>query len=146
VYVGEEDTGVWKFMAEPNQPTTATLLPMSTQSNPNIAYDVEGLTIYYAPDSTGYLIVSSQGNNSYAVFELQGNNKYLGNFTIGKGAIDGTSITDGIDVTHQDLGGKFKSGMFIAQDDHNTDDSGKSWPQNFKLVAWEKIAKAISQF
>lgn len=143
VYMGEEDKGIWKVAAEPDQPSTPVLLADSGNSNPAIAYDIEGLTIFYATDSTGYLIASSQGNNTYAVFEREGGNRYLGSFGILGGAIDGTYDTDGIDVTGSNLGGPFASGLFVAQDGANTDEQGKMMPQNFKLVGWEKVSDAL---
>lgn len=146
-YIGEEVRGIWKFRAEPDQPINMTFIAQSGQENPNITYDIEGLTIYYASDSTGYLISSSQGNNSYAVFERQGKNHYLGSFAIGASAtIDDTYDTDGIDVTAANLGAPFVSGLFIVQDGDNTDANGKHISQNFKLIAWDKIAAVIKGF
>lgn len=146
IYIGEEDKGIWKFLAEPDQPATMRLLTKSGEDNPNIKYDVEGLTIYYKSKDKGYLLASSQGNNSYAVFEREGDNHYLGSFSINNDKIDGTAETDGIDVTAQTLGEPFGSGLFIVQDGFNTDESGKPLPQNFKLIAWKKIEKIIKSF
>ncbi|MFC2115620.1 phytase [Bacteroidota bacterium] len=139
LYVGEEGRGIWKFNAEPDDTLGPQFIEGSDDSNPKIQYDVEGLTIYYAPGNKGYLIASYQGNNTYAIFERGGTNKYLGSFEIKDNGIDGVVETDGIDVTNLNLGGTFSKGVFIAQDGFNTD--GESvLPQNFKLVSWEKIA------
>lgn len=147
VYIGEEMRGIWKFAAEPDQPTDMTFIAQSDEKNTNITYDIEGLTIYHATDSTGYLIASSQGNHSYAVFERAGDNAYLGSFVIGDSEqIDGTFDTDGIDVTPHDLGAPFTSGLFIVQDGYNKNAEGEAVPQNFKLIAWEKVAEVIRQF
>ncbi len=74
--------------------------------------DIEGLTIYYAPNGKGYLMASSQGNNSYAMYERQGKNRYVANFEITDGEkIDGTSDTDGIDVLGFGLGPKYPYGI-----------------------------------
>ena len=108
-----------------------------------IAYDIEGLCIYAATDSTGYLIASSQGNNSYAIFERQGSNRYLASFVIGDGAFDGTYDTDGIDVTASNLGGVFGKGLFVAQDGDNRDEKLKALPQNFKLVPISEVLKTV---
>jgi 3-phytase len=66
------------------------------------------------------LIASSEGDNSYAVYTRTGDNAYLGAFRIvdGKG-IDGSSDTDGIDVTTANLGSAFPRGLFVAQDGSN---------------------------
>lgn len=139
LYVGEEKRGIWKFHAEPDSDREPQLILESDNSNPRISYDIEGLAIYYAGKGRGYLIASSQGNNTYAIFEREGDNKYLGSFEIVDGAIDGTSGTDGIDVTNINLGGEYSDGLFVTQDDKNLDGDVLR-PQNFKGVDWEKIA------
>lgn len=146
VYFGEEDKGIWRIAAAPDAVATPQFIPNSGLSNPNIKFDVEGLAIYPTSASDGYLIASSQGNNTYAVFERQGNNRYLGSFAIGDFAIDGTSDTDGIEVTAFPLGTAFPKGLFVAQDGGNKDAMGKLTGQNFKLVSWEKIEQVIKTF
>jgi len=145
LYVGEEDTGIWKFEADPLSVGDGLLLPMSREKeNANIKFDIEGLAIYSLPDGDGYLIASSQGNNSYAVFERQAPNKYLGSFKIVKGAVyDGSEGTDGLDITSFPLGNRFPSGLLVVQDGNN-DDNGIAMPQNFKLIRWDSIAIKFS--
>ena len=145
VYFGEEDRGIWRVAADPGQPATPTLIPNTGAANPHLAYDIEGLAIFPLSDTTGYLLASSQGNNTYAVFDRQ-DNRYLGSFCIGDGAIDGTFDTDGIEACARPLGPAFPKGLFVAQDGANTDAAGQPLPQNFKLVAWEKIAAVIATF
>ena len=53
--------------------------------------------------------------------------------------IDGLSNTDGVGVASVFLGPGFPTGVFVAQDGHNTGGN-----QNFKLVPWENIATAIT--
>jgi 3-phytase len=146
IYIGEEDKGVWKFRSDSTDTPQLLLVPNSGQNNPNITYDVEGMAIYPTSSTTGYLVVSSQGNNSYAIFERQGNNRYIGSFQLGNGPIDGTFDTDGLDICAERLNKQYPKGLFVAQDGNNTDASGKTEPQNFKLVSWEKIWKVIEQF
>lgn len=146
LYVGEEDKGVWKISADVADNSGPVLVPNTSQTNPTITYDIEGLTIFPTTDSTGFLLVSSQGNNSYAVFERQGENRYLGSFRIGDGPIDGTFDTDGIDVCAKNLGGIFSKGVFVAQDGANVNTAGRAEPQNFKLVSWEKIEAVLKNF
>ncbi|HJQ79719.1 MAG TPA: phytase, partial [Lacipirellulaceae bacterium] len=61
VYVGEENAGIWKYSAEPGGGSARTQVDR-TGSGGHLDADVEGLTIYYATNGTGYLIASSQGN------------------------------------------------------------------------------------
>ena len=139
LYVGEEERAIWKFNAEPDNNDLPQMILESDESNEKISYDIEGLTLYYAKKGKGYLIASSQGNDSFAIFERGGENKYLGSFEITDGTLDGTEGTDGIDVCNLNLGDPFSKGMFIVQDDENTNE-GSVKPQNFKGVSWEKIA------
>jgi len=140
LFVGEEQNGIWKLSAEPEGGDEKILIPNSGVSNKNIAYDIEGLTIYYAPQGKGYLIASSQGNFSYAIFERAGENNYISSFRIVSGIIDGAEETDGIDVTNLSAGKAFSSGLFVVQDGFNFDSDEKQ-PQNFKFVSWDKIAE-----
>jgi len=137
LYVGEEDVGVWKYGAEPQDGSARTLVD---STGGHLRADVEGMTIYYAGDGTGYLIVSSQGNNTFVVYEREGDNSYMGTFRIvGNGPIDGCNETDGIDVTNVGLGGAFAGGLFVAHDGENSGGSNS----NFKLVGWGSIAGAL---
>jgi 3-phytase len=100
---------------------------------------VEGLTIAYGPNRTGYLLASSQGNNSYTVYLREGSNHYIRTFRVKDGnGIDGTQDTDGIDVTTANLGSSYPNGLFVAQDGSNTTADGTAF-QNYKLVPLQYI-------
>jgi len=132
-YVGEEEVGIWEFGAESDDGKDKMMVD---SVGIHIVPDVEGLTIYYSNDLTGYLIASSQGNNTYVIYEREGNHNYRGTFQIVDGErIDGTTDTDGIDVSNFNLGPSFPNGLFIAQDGDNEGEN-----QNFKYVRWESIA------
>ena len=133
LYVGEEEAGIWKFGAEPTDHVEGGMIDTVGL---HMVPDVEGLTIYYASDSTGYLIASSQGNNTYVIYNRSGDNRYVGTFRIVDGeTIDGTSDTDGIDITNVALGSVFPQGLFVVQDGENP-----GAHQNFKCVPWDNIA------
>jgi len=144
LYVGVEEGGIYRFDASADGGIAGTLIANSSEENPNIKYDVEGLTIYTNDDQNGYLIASSQGNNSYAVFERSGENKYLGSFIITDGSIDGAEETDGIDATHLNLGENFPNGVFICQDGYNYNGDEKV-SQNFKIVDWRDLQKVLNE-
>jgi large repetitive protein len=132
LYVSEEDVGVWKYSAEPDGGMTRT--QVDVVGGGQLTADVEGLTIAYGPGDTGYLIASSQGSSSFAVYRRDGDNAFVRSFKIKDAAVDGTTITDGIDVTTAPLGPAFPNGMFVAHDNNNLPDN-----QNFKLVPLEQI-------
>jgi 3-phytase len=134
LYIGEEDVAIWKYGAEPGAGSTRTQVD-KTGAGGHLVSNIEGLTIAYGNKGRGYLIASSQGNNTYVIYRREGSNQYVKTFSIVDGpGIDGTTDTDGIDVTTANLGPVFPDGLFVAQDGHN--DSGH---QNFKLVPWQLI-------
>ena len=142
VYVSEETVAIWKLGAEPTDGNTKVMVDRPISQGGHFQPDIEGLTIYYKSNGTGYLIGSSQGNGSFTVYTREGNNSYLGTFNIADGAIDAVNGTDGIDVTNFPLGPSFPYGVFIAQDGGNTDGS-VAGNQNYKLVPFQSIAGAL---
>lgn len=136
LYIGEEDSGIWKYQAEPDAGTDRTRVD-SVGTGGHLVADVEGLTIAYEKDGMGYLIASSQGNNTFVIYRREGANEYVRSFRILSGnGIDEVTETDGIHVTTANLGQAFPNGVFIAQD--GLDDTGK---QNFKLVPWQLVIR-----
>ncbi len=143
LFLGEETRGIWATSADAAKPDALTMvLPVGA----NLAADVEGMAIYRQPGAkpdTGYLIVSSQGDSSYVVLDAQAPYKVRGRFKVGfnlPAGIDGTSETDGLDVTSANLGGAYAQGMLVIQDGYKRLPDG---PQNFKYVAWGDVAKAL---
>jgi 3-phytase len=139
-YISEENVGIWKYGAEPNAGTKR--IQIDSVGSGHLIADVEGLTIYYARNGKGHLIASSQGNNSYNIYDRGGINSYIGSFSIDDGKVDGANDTDGIDVISFGLAKEFPNGLFIAQDGENMD-GDKKLNQNFKIVRWEKISRAL---
>lgn len=135
LYVGEEDRGIWRFDAAPEESSSGTLI--HDISDPYLRADVEGLTIYYAAQGAGYLLASSQGSNTYAVFERGGDNAFLTSFQIVEGQFDAAVESDGIEITSASLGPLWPDGLFIAHDDHN-----EGFSRNFKLVSWADVVAA----
>ena len=142
LYLGEEDVGLWRYSAEPDGGTARKSIDTTAEGG-HLTADVEGMGLYLQPDGKGWLVVSSQGSNDYAVYRRDGNNEYVGRFSVvanDASGIDGISETDGLDVSSANLGGAYAQGIFIAQDGRNITPSER---QNFKFVAWEKIASAM---
>jgi Ca2+-binding RTX toxin-like protein len=116
--------------------------------------DVEGLTIYYADNGTGYLLASSQGDSTYAVFSRTGNNEYLGSFAVGSSnGVDSVEESDGADVINVPLGSQFPFGLLVVQDGNNDpavviNDDGEieNASSNFKFIPWQQVATAFPDF
>ncbi|MCC6800735.1 MAG: phytase [Anaerolineae bacterium] len=140
-YLAEEDVAIWRFDAEPDGAVEPVAIDR-VGKNGRLEDDIEGLTIYYAAGGGGYLIASSQGSDDYVVYSRGETPAYLGRFSIeASDALDGTSDTDGIDVTNAALGAAFPEGVFVAQDGRNTAPNAN---QNFKFVSWAEIAAGLA--
>jgi 3-phytase len=141
LYVGEEDVAIWKYGADPRTGSRRTAV--DTVEAGRLRDDVEGLGLYLGPGGTGYLIASSQGDDTYAVYRREGDNAWVGKFHVVANeelGIDGASETDGLDVSSAPLGPRFPHGLLAVQDGRNLMPKDR---QNFKLVSWVEIARAL---
>ena len=141
LFLGEERRGVWTTSADAAKPDAlAMVLPVG----PQLTADVEGMALYHGRHGApSYLVVSSQGDSSYVVLDATAPYKVRGRFRVGfnlAAGIDGTSETDGLEVTSANLGGPYAQGMLAIQDGYKRLPDG---PQNFKYVAWADVAKAL---
>ena len=134
LYVAEEDVGLWRFDARTNGVGMPTKI--ATADGSNLVADAEGVAIAPIGEREGYVLVSSQGDNAYAVYRLA-DDSYVGRFRV-IDAIGGAEETDGIELMLGDFGASYPGGLFVAQDGHNAPAA-----QNFKLVAWDDIARAL---
>jgi myo-inositol-hexaphosphate 3-phosphohydrolase len=141
LYVSEEDTGLWRYGAEPTAGSARVLVDNVGPSG-NLVFDVEGVTLAEIGVGSGYLIVSAQNvsrprQSYFAVYDRQ-TNAYLSSFRIGAGAnADGCERTDGISAHFGDLGPDFPQGLFVCQDNGNS--SPAPGNQNFKMTRLERV-------
>ena len=141
LYIAQEDIGgIWRYGAEPGDPTGGTRVVSTTENGGDIVQDIKGISIYYGSGGTGYLLAASQGSNRFHAY-TRDDNRPLGAFAIPAGnGIDAVTGMDGIDVTNFGVGGPFPQGFFVTQDTAN--DNGQR--QNFKAVPWQSIAAAYT--
>jgi 3-phytase len=83
--------------------------------------------------------VSSQGDNAYALYRLPGMEP-AGRFRIAAGRFGATSETDGVALMGGSFGPDYPAGLFVAQDGDNAPNA-----QNFKLVSWADVLRAVGQ-
>lgn len=143
LYVAEEDVGLWKYRADARGGARRRLVDRVGGASGLVA-DLEGVAIWRGPAGRGYVVLSNQGANNYAVYRREGNNAFVGLFAVvpgGAAAIDGTSDTDGLEVTSAALGAKLPAGLLVVQDGHN---EPAGLRQNFKLVSWRDVAAALA--
>ncbi|MBN2279541.1 MAG: phytase [Candidatus Marinimicrobia bacterium] len=140
LYVGEEENCIWKYSTDATTGESREKLVMSGAENSKIAYDIEGLGLYYMPNGEGYLIASSQGNFSYALFDRK-KGHYLTSFSVVDGTIDGVQETDGLEILNLSLNEEFDSGLLVVQDGYNYN-KDKKYSQNFKYIRWQDIVNS----
>lgn len=133
LYVAEEDVGLWRFSAEEDGGDQGRLIAKIGEHG--LAADCEGVTIYYASNGKGYVILSSQGNNTFKVFDRSPENTFIGTIDPAAGKLGKVSGTDGLEVTNRPLGPLFPKGLLILQDG-----TKKTEGQRFKLYSWEEVA------
>ena len=131
LYLTSESGGLWEFGAEPDASTPGTSI--AAVGTNGLTADVEGVTIYYAANGQGYLIISSQGNSTFKVYERQAPHSFVGTFTV-----HGVMHTDGIDVINVPLPlkGNPSQGLFAL---HN----GRKSPYPVEIVSWENIVQVL---
>jgi len=132
IYIGQERKGIWELNAFPSFDSQKKLI---FKKSKNFKPDFEGLALRDDGNGEGYLIASVQGSNGYLIIDRKSLDAKMFFRIIDGDKIDGTTETDGIDVTSIKTS-KFPNGFFIAQDDDND-----GLNQNFKLVDWNKILK-----
>lgn len=135
LYVAEEDVGLWRFDARADGATTP--IAVARADARNLVADAEGVALAPEGASGGYVLVSSQGDNAYAVYRLA-DDSYVGRFRIMPGALGGTEETDGIELALGSFGADYPEGLFVAQDGVNPPRA-----QNFKLVSWAEVKRAL---
>lgn len=141
LFVGEEDAGIWRFAAEPDAAVAGEQIILV--DGETLVDDVEGLALATHGDNQ-YLIASSQGNDSYVVYDAAAPYALRLRFRVSTNpqlAIDGSSETDGLEVTTRSLGPGFEQGALIVQDGRNRmPEQG----QNLKLVPWADILQQLN--
>lgn len=140
LFLGEERKGLWVMAADAAAPVR---MEMALKVGQVLHADVEGMGLYHGKEES-YLVVSSQGSNSYVVLDALPPYKVRGSFQVGfnvGAGIDGTSETDGLDVSSRNLGKGYEQGVVVIQDGYKHLPGG---PQNFKYVRWSDIAEALA--
>ncbi len=141
LFIAEEEFGLWKYAAEPDQGNERTLID-SVEGDHMVA-DVEGLSIWHGEGGTGFIVASNQGADNYLLYRLEGDHAYVGKFHVvadPAAGIDGVSETDGLDVTSAPLGADYPEGLLVLQDGRNIAPADR---QNFKFVSWKAIREAL---
>ncbi len=135
LFVGEEDRGIWAFDARAAASPEGRLV--AAVDGTHLVADVEGLALAPQGRRGGWLMASSQGDNAYALLSLP-DLRPAGRFRIAADKFGATQETDGIAYHAGNFGKRYPAGLFIAQDGDNAPAA-----QNFKLVSWRDVLRAL---
>lgn len=141
LFIAEEDVGLWKYSAEPEGGDARSAV--DKVDGGHLTADAEGVSLYYGPDGTGFIVLSNQGEDNYAVYRREGANEFVGKFHVianEASGIDGASETDGLDVVSAPLGTGFPMGLLVVQDGRNLMPAER---QNFKYVSFKDVLEAL---
>ncbi len=149
LFVGEEDVGVWHFQAAAAAETTGELVISANDEQGPLVADVEGMALLpagtFKAQSKPLLLISSQGNDSYVLYEATAPFAFVQRFRVGTNPslnIDGSSETDGLDLTVKSLGPAFPFGAIAIQDGRNRmPEAG----QNLKLVPLQQLEAVLKR-
>lgn len=141
LFVGEEERGIWRYGAEPSDPSDNPVLVDRAGPGGHLVADVEGLAVLDTGGGDGYLVASSQGDSRFVVYRRRADHSFVGHFQVGAGGlndVDGCDDADGIEVVNRPLGPTFPGGLFVCHDGENGDEES-----NFKLVPLELILRTL---
>ena len=149
LYVGEEDVGVWTFAADATAAVAGKLVISANDEQGPLVADVEGMALLpagtFKTQSKPLLLISSQGNDSYVLYEATAPYAFVQRFRVGTNpqlGIDGSSETDGLDLTVKSLGPAFPFGAIAIQDGRNRmPEAG----QNLKLVPLQQLEAVLKR-
>jgi 3-phytase len=135
LYVGEEDRGIWAFDARADGPVAGRLV--APVDGRHLVADVEGLALWPHGRRGGLLVASSQGDNAFALYQLPAMTP-AGRFRVSGGAFGSVEETDGIALAPGSFDRRFPQGLLVVQDGDNA-----PLAQNFKLISWREVMRAM---
>lgn len=128
VYYSDEQTGVRKYMADPDANDDKEL---AIFAETGFSDDHEGIAIYKTGAKTGYILVSNQGSQTFMVYPRDGGEE--GNYPLLAEIPVKAMETDGADAVSTPLGPQFPKGIFVAM----------STDKTFHFYDWRMIVKRL---
>ncbi len=129
MYICDENARVLKYRADPDERNDGLAGVFGLRDG--IESDREGINIYRCADTTGYILLSSQGNAQIKVYDR------LTNAFKGTVIPEGMQDCDGLDVTAVPLGPKFPHGLAAF---HRGSNAGSQ----YGFYDWSDIATGLN--
>ncbi|MCY1080400.1 myxosortase-dependent phytase-like phosphatase [Archangium lansingense] len=140
LYVVEQNVGIWRYGAEPDDDDARTLVDGVTGGG--LSVPLGGVALYTASGVRGYLLAVNGGENAVRIYERDpAAHTFRGSFTVvADGGIDAVDRPRHLVVTNRALGSRFPLGMLAVHDSTNTVGNN----ENLKLVPWQSIATGFT--
>jgi 3-phytase len=132
VYYSDEQFGIRKYKADPSLNDNQEIALFGQK---DCKADHEGIAIYKASATTGYILVSNQQANSFMVYAREGSNGNPNDHKLLAEVPTSTIECDGAEATAINLGSPFDKGMFMAMSNGKT----------FHFYDWKIIQEAIDK-
>jgi|WetSurMetagenome_2_1015567.scaffolds.fasta_scaffold123307_2 3-phytase len=129
IYICDENARVLKYRADPDEHND--LLAGAFAQRDGVESDREGINIYRCADTTGYILLSSQGNDRIKVYD-RATNAFKGTLVPA-----GMKDCDGLDVTAVPLGPQFPHGMAAFH-------LGSTVGSQYSFYDWSDIATGLA--
>ena len=139
LFVAQQNTGIWRYSAEPNGGLTRTAVATAGQGG--LSAPLGGLALYTLPNGEGYLLAASAGGDQVVVYQRQPPHNQVGSFRVdatANGDIDQVTDPRSLVASSVTMGTAFPGGLVAIHDTLN------SPAQNHKLVAWRDVANAFN--
>ncbi|MHC9083831.1 phytase [Luteimonas sp. RIT-PG2_3] len=133
VYASEEAVGIWRFNADPEADTGATVVDAPRLGH--ISEETGGLALYEGGAGSRWLIASDTSAGRLHLYDRDNDDAYLGTFTVGaSGAEEAIGEPGPLFASAGALGRDFPHGALLV-----TDEDGA----NYKAVAMHDVAAAL---
>jgi 3-phytase len=131
VYFSEESVGIWRVAAEPESDAARTPVDL-IEPRGTLHEEVKGLALYRGGSGSAHLVAADAGAGTFNIYDLDG--KRAGTFSIQGKDLD-VGDAEGLLAAADPLGNDFPQGALIVADEG---------AGNYKIVAWNDIAQALS--
>ena len=133
VYASEESVGIWRFNADPEADTSATVVDAPRLGR--ITEESGGLALYDGGEGSRWLIASDTSAGRLNLYDRDNDEAFLGTFTVAApGPGDVIGEPGPLFATSEALGKDFPHGALLV-----TDEDGS----NYKTVAMQDLAAAL---
>lgn len=133
IYYSDEIFGIRKYHADPDHPDTD--MELALFGTDDFFGDMEGISIYYLEDRTGYIIISDQQANALNIYPREGSERDSHTHVLLKRINVQSERSDGNEVTHAQISSIYPGGLFVAMSDDRT----------FHYYSWQQFATAPGQ-